>query len=526
MTRAFRPDFSRPAAVCGAPLGRTGPARCCLVEEGRLYCGRLPGRRRHWGTVRLRLGPGDPGHPVPGGERVASGRMGGLNPVRARRARTASAPGFWTCFVQLPSGIDLGTGRVHAGVSRRCEGHRRGPGGRHLLRETLRNWSDPCTFQDVIMALAALSGPRPRLPDRSSPTIPGGGGRDLQPRHVLSGHRPRALERVAYVEPSRRPTDGRYGENPNRLQHYYQFQVILKPSPDNVQDICIWTAWRALGVHGQQAHDIRFVEDDWESPTLGASGAWAGKCGSNGMEVTQFTYFQQVGGIELSPVSVEITYGLERISMYLQEKESVYDLAWNDRTSPMARCYHQGEVRAFQVQFRALRPQAMLHGPFRRLRKAECKQASASWACPGRPTTTACKLLPHLQHAPGPGGHIHHRAHRLHRPGAQPGLLPGPALRRPAQGTWAIPCCPTAPREGPTAMPSFLLFEIGFEEMPSRFLDSLTERMPPEPVHRRCLDQAKLDGGTDRSRPGPLHAAWWPCMEDLSPVSAPAPRRS
>ena len=133
---------------------------------------------------------------------------------------------------------------------------------------------------------------------------------------------------VAYVEPSRRPTDGRYGENPNRLQHYFQFQVILKPSPDNIQDLYL-KSLQALGIDSS-CHDIRFVEDDWESPTLGAWGlGW--EVWLNGMEVTQFTYFQQVGGIDLSPVSVEITYGLERLCMYLQEKESVYDLAWNNQ---------------------------------------------------------------------------------------------------------------------------------------------------------------------------------------------------
>lgn len=133
--------------------------------------------------------------------------------------------------------------------------------------------------------------------------------------------------RVAYVEPSRRPTDGRYGENPNRLQHYYQFQVILKPAPSNVIDLYLQSLV-ALGINSNE-HDIRFVEDDWESPTLGAWGlGW--EVWLDGMEITQFTYFQQVGGINLDPISVEITYGLERISMYLQEKESVYELQWND----------------------------------------------------------------------------------------------------------------------------------------------------------------------------------------------------
>ena len=133
---------------------------------------------------------------------------------------------------------------------------------------------------------------------------------------------------VAYVEPSRRPTDGRYGENPNRLGHYYQYQVIIKPSPIDIQDMYLMSL-KTLGLDPLD-HDIRFVEDDWESPTLGASGlGW--EVWLDGMEITQFTYFQQAGSIRLDPISVEITYGLERISMYLQEKENVFDLMWNDQ---------------------------------------------------------------------------------------------------------------------------------------------------------------------------------------------------
>ncbi len=130
---------------------------------------------------------------------------------------------------------------------------------------------------------------------------------------------------VAYVEPSRRPKDGRYGENPNRLQHYYQYQVILKPSPDDLQDLYL-DSLRALGIRPQE-HDIRFVEDDWENPTVGAWGlGW--EVWLDGMEVTQFTYFQQAGGIECDPVSGELTYGTERLAMYLQGVENVYDLTW------------------------------------------------------------------------------------------------------------------------------------------------------------------------------------------------------
>jgi glycyl-tRNA synthetase alpha chain len=132
--------------------------------------------------------------------------------------------------------------------------------------------------------------------------------------------------KVAYLQPCRRPADGRYGENPNRLQHYFQFQVVLKPSPEDSQEIYL-NSLRALGIKLEE-HDIRFVEDDWESPTLGAWGlGW--EVWLDGMEITQFTYFQQAGGVTLDPVSVEITYGLERIAMYIQNVDSVYDVKWN-----------------------------------------------------------------------------------------------------------------------------------------------------------------------------------------------------
>jgi glycyl-tRNA synthetase alpha chain len=145
---------------------------------------------------------------------------------------------------------------------------------------------------------------------------------------------------VAYVEPSRRPADGRYGENPNRLQHYYQFQVILKPSPDDVQELYLQSL-KSFGVDPMK-HDIRFVEDDWESPTLGAWGlGW--EVWLDGLEITQFTYFQQAGGIELKPVAAEITYGIERIAMFLQGVDSVYDLRWNDRLT-YGDIHHKGEV--------------------------------------------------------------------------------------------------------------------------------------------------------------------------------------
>jgi glycyl-tRNA synthetase alpha chain len=156
---------------------------------------------------------------------------------------------------------------------------------------------------------------------------------------------------AAYVQPSRRPADGRYGENPNRLQHYYQFQVVLKPNPANIQELYL-DSLRMLGID-PTVHDIRFVEDNWESPTLGAWGlGW--EIWLNGMEVTQFTYFQQVGGVECYPVTGEITYGLERLAMYIQGVDSVYDLTWTD--GPFGKVtygdvFHQNEVEMSTFNF-------------------------------------------------------------------------------------------------------------------------------------------------------------------------------
>ena len=153
--------------------------------------------------------------------------------------------------------------------------------------------------------------------------------------------------KAAYVQPSRRPTDGRYGENPNRLQHYYQFQVVMKPAPADIQDRYL-RSLQALGFDPKD-HDFRFVEDDWESPTLGASGlGW--EVWIDGMEVTQFTYFQQAGGFEIDPVMVEITYGLERIAMYLQQVDSVYDLQWAHGVS-YGQVHHQDEIQFSRYNF-------------------------------------------------------------------------------------------------------------------------------------------------------------------------------
>jgi glycyl-tRNA synthetase alpha chain len=180
---------------------------------------------------------------------------------------------------------------------------------------------------------------------------------------------------AAYVQPCRRPKDGRYGENPNRLQHYYQYQVVMKPSPDKFQDIYLGSLQEALGIDPRK-NDIRFVEDDWESPTLGASGlGW--EVWLNGMEITQFTYFQQVGGLECKPVLGELTYGLERLAMYLQGKESVFDLVWVDGVT-YGDVYHQNEVEQSKYNFELANTEMLFQhfGQFeaeaKRLMEAQC----------------------------------------------------------------------------------------------------------------------------------------------------------
>jgi len=154
--------------------------------------------------------------------------------------------------------------------------------------------------------------------------------------------------RVAYAEPCRRPTDGRFGDNPNRLQHYYQFQVIIKPSPKNIKKLYL-NSLNTIGINHKE-HDIRFVEDDWESPTLGAAGlGWEVWC--DGMEITQFTYFQQMAGVQCSPVSVELTYGLERICMFVQEKSNVFDILWNKDGTLYKDIYKENEKQFSKYNF-------------------------------------------------------------------------------------------------------------------------------------------------------------------------------
>ena len=200
------------------------------------------------------------------------------------------------------------------------------------------------TFQDLILTLQAFWAKQGCLILQPYDMEVGAG--TSHPATTLRALGPRPW-RAAYVQPSRRPKDGRYGENPNRLQHYYQYQVILKPSPNDVQDVYL-ESLRTLGIDSAR-HDIRFVEDDWENPTLGAWGlGWEVWC--DGMEVTQFTYFQQVGGFDCAPVSAEITYGLERLAMYVQGVENVYDLRFNERFR-YGEVFHQAEIEYSKYNF-------------------------------------------------------------------------------------------------------------------------------------------------------------------------------
>ena len=200
------------------------------------------------------------------------------------------------------------------------------------------------TFQELIIALEGFWAKKGCVIQQPYDLEVGAG--TFNPATLLRALGPEPWS-VAYVEPSRRPTDGRYGENPNRLGHYYQYQVIIKPSPIDIQDIYL-ESLKALGIDPLD-HDIRFVEDDWESPTLGASGlGW--EVWLDGMEITQFTYFQNAGGMPLDPVSGELTYGLERIAMYLQGIDNIFDLAWTDQMT-YGDVHHKWEVEFSYYNF-------------------------------------------------------------------------------------------------------------------------------------------------------------------------------
>ena len=200
-----------------------------------------------------------------------------------------------------------------------------------------KNKKEPLTFQDTILTLQKYWSKQGCVLLQPYDLEVGAG--TFHPATTLRslGEKP---WKTAYVQPSRRPTDGRYGDNPNRLQHYYQFQVLIKPSPSNIKKLYL-NSLASIGVD-HNTNDIRFVEDDWETPTLGAAGlGWEVWC--NGMEITQFTYFQQMAGIECKPISVEITYGLERLCMFIQNKKNVFDLIWNNDGILYRDVFHQSE---------------------------------------------------------------------------------------------------------------------------------------------------------------------------------------
>jgi glycyl-tRNA synthetase alpha chain len=210
------------------------------------------------------------------------------------------------------------------------------------------------TFQAVIAKLHEFWGERGCLIAQPFDTEKGAG--TMSPHTFLRAIGPEPWS-VAYIEPCRRPTDGRYGENPNRVQHYYQYQVLIKPSPDNIQDIYL-DSLRILGIYPED-HDIRFVEDNWESPTLGAWGVgW--EVWLDGMEVTQFTYFQQCGGIDCRPVSIEITYGLERLAMYLQNVDAIKKIQWNEKVQ-YGDIFWQGEIEQCTYNFEASNPEMLFN---------------------------------------------------------------------------------------------------------------------------------------------------------------------
>ncbi len=221
-------------------------------------------------------------------------------------------------------------------------------------KKKVKKKNNSLSFQDIIMSLQKFWGRNGCVILQPYDLEVGAG--TFHPATTLRSLGPKPWK-AAYVQPSRRPTDGRYGENPNRLQHYYQYQVIIKPSPSNIKQTYL-KSLAAIGIDVKN-HDIRFVEDDWESPTLGAAGlGWEVWC--DGMEITQFTYFQQMTGIECKPVPVEITYGLERLCMFVQEKNNVFDLDWNNNGVKYKEVFFQAEKEFSAYNFEFANTDALL----------------------------------------------------------------------------------------------------------------------------------------------------------------------
>ena len=282
--------------------------------------------------------------------------------------------------------------------------------------------------------------------------------------------------RAAYVQPTRRPKDGRYGENPNRLQHYYQYQVVLKPSPADILELYLGSL-EALGFDLKK-NDVRFVEDDWENPTLGAWGlGW--EVWLNGMEVTQFTYFQQVGGIDCKPITGEITYGLERLAMYLQGVDNVFDLVWTERTRRHQReltygdVYHQNEVEQTTYNFEQSKRRAL-----RAVRVLRVRGEAAARSEAGAARLRAdAQGGAHLQPARRARRDHRHRARRLHRPHPRRCRGWSRRLRTSRARRWASRCCRAAARQGWRwhERRATLAVELFTEELPPKALKRLGE---------------------------------------------------
>lgn len=249
------------------------------------------------------------------------------------------------------------------------------------------------TFQDIILTLQNFWAAQNCILAQPYDVEKGAG--TMNPSTFLRALGPEPW-RVAYVEPSRRPADGRYGENPNRLFQHHQFQVIIKPSPDDIQDLYL-ASLEKLGIRPEE-HDIRFVEDNWESPTLGAWGlGW--EVWLDGMEITQFTYFQQVGSIDCRPVSVEITYGLERLAMYIQGKENVYDLEWVGGVT-YGDVFHRNEVEQSAYNFE-ISDAALLFDLFDRYEKEAIRVVEAGYVLPAYDYVLKCSHTFNLLDARG-----------------------------------------------------------------------------------------------------------------------------
>ncbi len=284
---------------------------------------------------------------------------------------------------------------------------------------------------------------------------------------------------VAYVEPSRRPADGRYGENPYKAGHYYQYQVILKPAPENSQELYL-NSLEALGLN-LQSNDIRFVEDDWESPTLGASGlGWEIWC--NGAEVTQYTYFQQMGGMELDPICVELTYGLERVAMYLQEADSIFDIRWNDETR-YREIHHQTEAE-YTAYYKEKASAEMLTRWFNDCEREGrmCVEAGLVW--PAMDYTLKASHIFNVLDARGAisvserVGYIA-RVRALARKAAQAYLVKREEMGYPLLKKTSAPAEPAPPKPAPEpdAPTADMLFEIGCEELPASYIEPALQQM-------------------------------------------------